>query len=137
MIFIGLHTVSEHMYAEVRQESSPSPPPLPPPMLTTDLLECLTGTTQLGSDEPEYQNVSSSHDFLKYSTQSPSNRVSAAAELAYLYERKDYFDPPHGVVRQCEPSRNNSQRESVSGTGDSLYDLPTSLSLVRFSKKTH
>ena len=96
------------MYAEIREHnaSSPSPPPLPPPLMTAELMD----------EESNYQANVSIPSCLKRS----SKRVSKAAELAYLYESDDaefelpFYPKPPGVADVV----------------DSLYDDPTSLSLI-------
>ena len=101
------------MYAEIRKHnaSSPSPPPLLPPLITDELID-----EERTMTESNCQANVSIPSHLKW----PSKRVSQATELAYLYERHDAeFELPF-----------YSKRAGVTDVVNSLYDDPTSLSLT-------
>ena len=110
-------SVSENLYAEIRERnaSSPSPPPLPPPLIMPDDLIDEEGATI----ESNYQANVSVPSHLKWA----SKRISRAADhdLAFLYEGHDTeFELPFYP----------KQAGGVTDVADSLYNDPTSLSLI-------
>ena len=109
-------SVSENLYAEIRERnaSSPSPPPLPPPLMPDDLIDEEGATV-----ESNYQTNVSIPSHLKWA----SKRISRAADhdLAYLYEgHNTEFELPFYPKRAG----------GVTDVAGSLYDDPTSLSLT-------
>ena len=111
--------VLEHLYAEIREQnaSSPSPPPLPPPP-DHEMIESMN--EERAMMESTYQAHVSIPSHLKWATPKSIKRVSNAAELAYLYERKD---------DEFELSF-HSKQAGVTDVVDFLYEEPTSLSLI-------
>lgn len=89
--------------------SSPSPPPLPPPLMTASMDE--------ERESPNYEAHVSIPSHLKR----PWRRASTAVELAYLYETKENseFVLPFQSHDVASLELNNTH-----------YDNPTSLSLT-------
>ena len=132
---LGAQEVLEHTYVVLEEQRSPSPPPLPPPFIT-DSMDDLLGTTP--GDESGYRNISA-YQRSKVMAPTPVNRQSTAAELAYLYQREDYYIN-HNSPRAIQSHQNNPPTTYQQASASQIdqknhYDFPTSLSLVEFHKQ--
>ena len=108
--------MSEHIYTEIG-EQNPSPPSLPLPEMTESMDE---EEPIIESIYQNYQAHVSVPSHFKRATPRPTKRGSTAAELAYLYGRKDAeFELPF-----------HPKQAGVTDVVEFLYEEPTSLSRI-------
>ena len=104
------------------------------PPFITDLMDDLLGTAP--GDESGYRNSSV---YQRFKVMASVNRQSTAAELAYLYQREDYYinyNSPRAIQsHQNNPPTTYQQASASQIDEQNHYDFPTSLSLVEFHKQ--
>ena len=108
--------------------SSPSPPPLPPPLMTGRQI------ASVDDEESRYPHVSIPFYF-KEVRPMPTDRAGAAAEMAHLYDYPKRMDvyKPLPLEGFYDDLTNGTSEQAGIGL---LYDQPTSLSLVTTTKES-